>query len=39
MHYAVDVVDKPSEFDVIRKAKLSNSSVGIFQLLDEHSYC
>lgn len=39
MDYSVDVVDKQSEFDVIRKAKRSNSYVGIFLLLDEHSYC
>lgn len=37
MHYSVDVVDKPSEFAVIRKAKDSNSHAGIF-LLGEHSY-
>lgn len=39
MHYSVDVVDRPSEFDVIRKAKRSNSHVGIFLLLGEHGYC
>lgn len=38
MHYSVDVVDKPSKFAVIRKAKDSNSHVGIF-LLGECSYC
>lgn len=35
MHYSVDVVDKPSEFDVIRKGKGSNSYVGILLLLGE----
>jgi len=39
MHYPVEVVDKPSEFNVIRKAKGSNSHVGTLLLLGERSYC
>lgn len=37
MRYSVDVVDKPSEFAVIRKAEDINSHVGIF-FLGESSY-